>query len=229
MRWLYAVRVALLQAVVWLWKWRGEEGEEDALWVDARQAEHLETRTLTDVKPGRVIYLVGGRGNTGSIFLLIENWCSQTLYNASDGVFFVTKATYPTQDAVMQLGWLVGGKETQQCNRKCAHGFIYCACTHRIRYFIFMSYSSCFLMETFLTVSSVKTQQGTKQCSGKAHILVFREISSSKNHISDTNGWKIQVKSRADVNLYAHNLQNLLYFHFYISLGGNPLNTEANT
>lgn len=52
----------------------GEGGEEEeALRVDARQAEDLETRTLTGVKRGRVIYLAGGRGNTGSIFLPMKN------------------------------------------------------------------------------------------------------------------------------------------------------------
>lgn len=43
---------------------------------DAMQAEHLETRTLAGVKRRGelVIYLVGGRGNTGSIILLMKNW-----------------------------------------------------------------------------------------------------------------------------------------------------------
>lgn len=53
----------------------GEEGEEEeeAWRVDARQAQYLETRTLTGVRRGWVIYLAGGRGNTGSIFSLMNN------------------------------------------------------------------------------------------------------------------------------------------------------------
>lgn len=43
---------------------------------DAMQAEHLETRTLAGVKRRGelVIYLVEGRGNTGSIILLMKHW-----------------------------------------------------------------------------------------------------------------------------------------------------------
>lgn len=48
-------------------------GELEALRVDVMQAKHLETRTLTGVKRGRVIYLAGGRGNNGSILLLMKN------------------------------------------------------------------------------------------------------------------------------------------------------------
>lgn len=77
------MQVVLLSSRLWCGYGREEReregvGEEEALRVDARQAEHLETGTLTGVKRGRVIYLVGGRGNTGSIFLLMKNWCSQT-------------------------------------------------------------------------------------------------------------------------------------------------------
>lgn len=68
---LHAGSVALLKASSVVRE--GEGGKQEALRVDAMQAEHLETRTLTGVKRGRVIYLAGGRGNTGSIFLLMKN------------------------------------------------------------------------------------------------------------------------------------------------------------
>lgn len=41
----------------------GDGGELEALRVDVMQAKHLETRTLTGVKRGWVVYLAGGRGN----------------------------------------------------------------------------------------------------------------------------------------------------------------------
>lgn len=45
---------------------------------DAKRAEHLETRTLlSGVKRGRVMYLVAGRGNSGSSSLM-KNCCSLT-------------------------------------------------------------------------------------------------------------------------------------------------------
>ena len=50
--------------VVWK-RWRRGGGELEALRVDVMQAKHLETRTLTGVKRGRVIYLAGGRGRAG--------------------------------------------------------------------------------------------------------------------------------------------------------------------
>lgn len=71
------MQVVLLSSRLWCVVMEGVEGEreeeDEALRLDARQAEHLETRTLTGVKRGRVIYLVGGRGNTGSVFLLMKN------------------------------------------------------------------------------------------------------------------------------------------------------------
>lgn len=74
---MYAGSVPLLKALVWLQKGMvggggGGGGEQEALWVDAVQAEHKETRTLIGVKRGRVIYLVRGHGNTGNIFLLMR-------------------------------------------------------------------------------------------------------------------------------------------------------------
>lgn len=42
-----------------------EGGECWAWWIDAsRDPEHLETKTLTGVDRGQVIYSAGGRGNT---------------------------------------------------------------------------------------------------------------------------------------------------------------------
>ena len=63
---------------------------------------------------------------------------------------------------------------------------LYTMPAHGIHHFIFMNYSSLFLMETFLTVLPLKTQQGTRLCSRKAHILsrlfAVKGISSKKSY-----------------------------------------------
>ncbi len=85
--------------------------------------------------------------------------------------------------------------------------------------------------DNILTESPVRTQQETRLCRGNALVLsdsLAGKIKSKKIHILDTNGWKIQVKSRAGVNLYAHNLQNILYFHFYMNVPGNRLGAVNN-
>lgn len=63
------MQVVLLSSRLWCGYGRGGE----AFRVDARKTEHLETGTLPGVERGRVIYLVGGRGNSGSIFWLIKS------------------------------------------------------------------------------------------------------------------------------------------------------------
>lgn len=111
----------------------------------------------------------------------------------------------PFQHQMLSCRWWEG--------RTCTLLYILCRQKQNISFHM----HECFLMTTFL--SPVDTQQGGTRLCSTTH------LQGEKNHILDTNGWKIQVKSSAEVHLYAHNFAKPFVFSLFYKSGRQSTHT----